>query len=134
MGQIVEHLEVEPELRGGVERLREQPRGGRRDAALSIDDLVDVSRRDAEVGGKPSLGDGERLEEVLEQDLAGVRWILRDGTHELSPSAMVVGHANVVRLVAAPAEDDAPLVVDADGVVTGEVPGESLEAIVWRAS
>jgi len=45
---------------------------------------------------------------------------------------MVVGDLDGVGVAAGPPEADAPLVVDADAVLTGPVSGELLEPVAWR--
>jgi len=72
-GQIVRCLEVRPELRRGIECLREQPCGLGRDATLAANQLVDALDRYTEMCGDRDLGDAERDEEFLTQDHARVR-------------------------------------------------------------
>ena len=47
--QIMIRLEIEPEFRGGVERLGKKPGGFRGHASLPADDLVDSLDRNPEV-------------------------------------------------------------------------------------
>ena len=65
-------LQIEPEFRCRVERLREEPGCFRGDATLSADKLIDPLNRYAEVRCKRHLGLAERNQEFFAQDLAGM--------------------------------------------------------------
>src|SRR5438552_15048404 len=45
---------------------------------------------------------------------------------------MVVGNLNVMGVAVAPAKADAPLVVDADAVLTFAIPDKFFQSIAWR--
>jgi transposase-like protein len=78
--QVVGGLQVEPELRCGVERLRQQPRGRGSDAALAPNQLVDPLDRHTQVRCERNLRDPVRLQELPLQDDArmGRDAVLRD--------------------------------------------------------
>jgi hypothetical protein len=81
-------LAVEPELWRGAESLAKSKRGGRRDAAAAVDDLVDCHARHSKLVGECTLGETERLDELLEKHLAGRSWhsVGRDHPHRASSS------------------------------------------------
>src|SRR5699024_10492904 len=58
-------LQVDPELSGRTELLRQPQRGVRGDCALSVHNLVDLSRRDGDRHGELVLCDPEALHEDL---------------------------------------------------------------------
>ena len=108
-------LEVEPEPLGGAEVPRETKSGVGRDATLAEDDLVDPPWRNPNVLGEAVLTEPMRLEKLGQEDFAGVDGSeLRHGGHLL----VVVDDLDVERVGDAPDEADAPLVVDANAVLT----------------
>ncbi len=58
-------LEIEPEFRGGVKSLREQPRCFRRDSALPPHEFIDALNWNLEMGGKRDLRLSERYKKFL---------------------------------------------------------------------
>ena len=70
--EVVAGLEVDPEALTRAEEPSEPQGGVRADPSLSVDDLIDPSRRDADRHREAVLGNPKRLEEVHEQDLARV--------------------------------------------------------------
>lgn len=69
---VVVRLQVEPELRLHVEETAEAQGGVRSDGAAAMDDLVDPPWRNADVLGQPVLADAQRLQELRQQNLAGM--------------------------------------------------------------
>lgn len=65
-------LEAQPKPARGPEVPGQPHSGVGGDAALAEDDLVDPARRDADLPRQPVLAQTERLEELFEQDLAGM--------------------------------------------------------------
>jgi hypothetical protein len=95
-----------------------------------MDDLVDASGGYAESFGQTVLCEGKRLEELLVEDLSGV-----NGRKSFSGHVgllVVVHDLDVVGVVVNPAKADAPLVIDADAVLSRAVSGQFLEAIGGR--
>jgi hypothetical protein len=94
------HLQVDPELGRRAERLREEPRRRRSDAALPPDDLVDALQGDAQVTGELHLADRQGTKELHEEDLAGVRRKAVLGNHEeLLGPARPIQEGNDVQVV-----------------------------------
>ena len=79
--EIVGRLEIEPELRSGVQRLREKPCCFWSDATLAAHELVDPLKRDAEVLGQGDLSLTERPKELLAKNFAGVCGNALTGMH-----------------------------------------------------
>jgi hypothetical protein len=97
-----------------------------------MDNLIDSSRRDADVLGQAILTDFHRLEELLEQNLPGV-----NGRKQLlchGQLLVVVGDFDVVRITPAPSEADAPLVIDPDAVLSLSIASEPLKPVPWGYS
>jgi hypothetical protein len=80
-GEIICSLEVEPELGCGSEGLGKKPGRLERDAALASDDLVDALHWDADVRCKSDLSLAQRKEELLTEDLSGMRRDTIGGLH-----------------------------------------------------
>ena len=122
-------LQIEPELRGGAEGLREEPSRLGRNAPLASNDLVDPLERDLEVLRQSHLANAERNQELLEEHLTGVRGnsILRK--HSADLSAVVVEDAHVTRLTGFPPKHDSPLFVDANAVKSAKVAPKRLQAV-----
>ena len=66
--QIIMRLQVEPELRRHLEVAPQAQGGVGGDRALTLDDLVDAARWNANVQGEPVLANAHRLEKLLGQD------------------------------------------------------------------
>jgi len=81
--EVVAGLKVEPEPVGGREEAGQPQRGVGRDPALAVDDLVDPPPGDTDGDSQPVLGDLQRNEELLEEDLPGVDG--RKGCHVCAP-------------------------------------------------
>jgi hypothetical protein len=67
--QIVTGLKVQPETLGGTEVSRKAKRGVGCDRTLAMNDLVDSTRRHADVGRQPILREAQRFQKLLEKDL-----------------------------------------------------------------
>jgi hypothetical protein len=65
-------LHIDPELRRGPKGTGEQPSRLGRHAALASDELIDPLNRYAEMLRKSDLTHAQGLQEVLQQDLAGM--------------------------------------------------------------
>lgn len=123
------NLEVEPEALGGAEVPREPKSGVSGDVALAEDDLVDTPSGNTNVLGQAVLAQTVRLEELGQEDFAGM-----DG-RELCHSGhlrVVVDDLDVEGIGGAPDEADAPLIVDPDAVLASTIALERLEAIAGR--
>lgn len=70
--KVVGGLEIQPEPVGGPKEPRQAERGVGGDGTLRQDDLVHPPWRDVEILREAVLGQPERLEEVLEEDLSGM--------------------------------------------------------------
>jgi hypothetical protein len=70
--QVPIPLQIEPELRPGPERLAQGQGRVRANIAPAVDDLVKPGIGPAQVLGECLLGYTERLQELLEQHLAGM--------------------------------------------------------------
>jgi hypothetical protein len=82
--EIVQRLEVDPELGGRAQRLREKPGRLRGDPPLPAGDLVHPLERDTNVPGKGDLAQAERPQEFFDQDDPGVRGNAFLGKHASS--------------------------------------------------
>jgi hypothetical protein len=69
-------LQVHPKLGAGLERVAEDERGFGRDAAATVDDLVEARVGPADVLGESLLGDAARFQELLPmlQNRGGSDW------------------------------------------------------------
>lgn len=89
-------------------------------------DLVDAPWRDADVLGETILGQTERFQEILEEDFARVNRVQLARCHDAS---VIINDLNFVRVTVGPPEADAPLVVNANAVLSGPVTLQFLEAV-----
>ena len=71
--EVVAGLQVEPEPVGGAEVAGQPQRRVGGDPTVAVGDLVDPARPDTDRDGEVVLGDLQRGQEVLEEDLPG--WI-----------------------------------------------------------
>ena len=119
-------LEVKPNLGRPLKVTVESQSGIHSDGALAFDDLVDAARGNADVFGNAILRQAKRQQKILAKNFAGV-----DGGvlfHGLDFS-VVVNNFNIARAVRFPAETDAPLVIDPDGILAFAIAFESFESI-----
>lgn len=72
--KLVVRLKVDPKLRRGTEMSGKPQRGINGNALLSVDDLVDTSRWNLQVTGKPVLTDAKRFHEFLKENLSRMNW------------------------------------------------------------
>lgn len=79
--EVVTNLEIEPEPVAGTEVSRQAKRGVGADPTGAMDDLIDATRRYADLDGEMMLCGAEGLKELLQQHLAGVHWA--DGRHDV---------------------------------------------------
>jgi hypothetical protein len=70
--EIVRTLKVDPEARGIAKEPSEPEGSVRSDRSLAVDDFVDPASGDAESLRQAVFSEGEGLEKILCQDLAGV--------------------------------------------------------------
>ncbi len=134
-GPVPLDLELEPNLKVQPEPLRRAEVPGEtksrvgRNAPLAENDLVDAPWRNANVLCEPVLTEAMGLEELGQEHFAGMdRGEFRHDGHLL----VVVDDLDVERVGGAPDEADAPLIVDADAVLTGAIGLECFEAVAWR--
>jgi hypothetical protein len=135
--QVVCGLEVDPEPIRGPEVARKPEGGVGRDGSKAVHDLIDPAWRYADVLRQAVLTQPHGLQELLEQDLAGVyrREYFRRKFFRRHPSLLMVVHnLNVVCIPRAPAKADSPLIVDANAVLSLSVSLELFQVISWRDS
>jgi len=130
-------LAVQPELRGGPEETREPKGGVGCNPTLSVDDLVDSWEGDVDPLSQLGLGHVHRLQELLEEHLAGMGRRAVFGKHsgqEGRGSAMVVDDFNAVRPGISPFEANAVPVVDPEAVLASAVSEEEFQPVSgWGA-
>jgi hypothetical protein len=71
-GKFKVALKIKPELRGDAKVTSETQRGVRRDAPVAMNNFVDAAGRDADILRQAILRNAHRLEELLQENLAGV--------------------------------------------------------------
>lgn len=145
---IVIDLQAQPPAFRQAEVAAQPQIGVGGDHALARDDLADAPLRHADLFRQPVLAHAERLEEVLQQDLARRHgWQLLAGLghvrevhtvdvfdadgHGCAPS-MVIDDFHVKGVAMLEAKAQAPLVVDADAPLALAAPTELLQAIARR--
>ena len=121
--EVVSRLQVEPEPVGRREVSGQPQRGVCGDPALAADDLVDPPWGDTDGDSQPLLGDLQRDEELLEENLPG--WIGAMVAMCVCLLLVVVDDFDVVGAGWGPDEADAPLLVVADAVLPDAVPLEA---------
>ena len=121
---VVVGLEIEPHLGWPSEIAFEAQGGIHGEGTLALDDFVDPPGRDADVLGYPVFRKTEGDQEILAQDFAGM-----DGRMCFHGGSVVIDDFNFVRAVGFPAETDAPLVIDANGVLPHPVALEGFRAV-----
>jgi hypothetical protein len=125
--QVVSRLQVQPEPLRGAEEARKTKCRVCRDGALSMDDLVDASRRNVDLVGKPILRQPQGTEELFQEHFPRMnrRQLLR--SHR--SSSVVVDDLDLMCVAAPPLETDPPLVIDPNAVLTRTLRRKLLEPI-----
>src|SRR5437899_2348957 len=128
--QFVIGLQIEPDLRRDAEILAEAQRGVGSDGALAVYDLADTVRWHIEIPCQRIDADTERLHELLAENLSGGNRVqtFRRHTH----SSVIVDNLDLLRVAVLPPKADAPLVVDANAVLTLSVTAQCFEPIARR--
>ena len=121
---VILRLQVQPELRLHVEIPTEPKRGVGGDAPAAVDNFVDASRRDADVFCQPVLTDTQWFKKLGNQDGLGESLVWT-----CWPLSMIIHDGNIMGIAALPGEADAPLLVDADAVLTLPITGERFQVI-----
>ena len=94
---------------------------------LTLHYLVDASRWDTNVLGNSVFRKPKRYQEVLAENLAGM-----NGSVCFHGGSVGIDDFDIVRAIRLPAEADAPLVVDADGVLAFAVAFVGFQSVAWR--
>ncbi len=119
-----------PEVIGLAEEGAKADGHGRGDGAFAKDDLVDGPGRHADGPRHGILGNGHGLEIFLQKDFAGSDgWLHGHNVTRYRWGSMVIDDGDVGRAGLSPAEDDAPLVIDAYGVEAAEAAEQGLQAV-----
>jgi hypothetical protein len=92
-----------------------------------MDDLVDTSRRDVDLAGKPILRQPQGHEELFQEHFPRMNWRQLLCSHR--SSSVRVDDLDLMRVAVPPLEADPPLVVDPNAVLTRPLPRELLEPI-----
>ena len=137
MPEIPVALAVQPELWGGPEETREPKGSVGCDPTLPVYDLVDSWEGDVDPLSQLGLRHVHRLQELLEEHLAGMGRGAVFGKHSGQQgrgSAVVVDNFNAVRPGISPFEANAVPVVDPDAVLASAVSDEELQSVPrWGA-
>jgi hypothetical protein len=92
------------------------------------EDVIEKLRTDVEIRGESGLGEPVVIEKIAQHGGGGVgEWDF--GFHG---GSMVIGDFHFGGAACFPTEDDAPLLVDADGMEAVQVPAERFKAVSWR--
>jgi len=126
--QIKVHLKAKPETGGVAEILRQPQSRIGCNSPFAVDDLVDSARGNPKVFAKPILTYGQRLEELLFQNLA--RMYGRNLLH-VSP-LVIIYDFNVMRTAMAPDEADSPLLIDSYAMLPFSASRKSFQAVARR--
>jgi len=123
LGEVVLHLQTEPDLRTAAEGLG-QPYGHLGgNASPAIDEVVEGLALHTKAGGCIGNGEAQGLDALLSDDPAGVRGVL----HGHGLSSVVVDQVDVVRVAVVKVEDDAPVGPDSHAAKAFEVTLEGVE-------
>ena len=108
-------LQANPEPLGRAEKLRQAQARVCRHRARTRNDFADATLRHADLFGQTVLCNGHRFQKFFEENFTG-GWV-RNFAHLEFPS-VVVDDFNVFRAAVCTHEAHAPLLVDADAVLT----------------
>lgn len=131
--EVAFHLDAVPEGVGLAEEGAEADGHGRSDGTLAEHNLIDGPRRHADRPRHGVLGDAHGFEVFIQKDLAGSDGCFHScNVWRYGMRSMVIHDGDIGRTGMCPAEHDAPLVVDADGMATRKIAFERLHAVPRR--
>src|ERR1700680_481737 len=96
-----------------------------------MDDLIDPPGRNVKLLGQLVLAHIERLEELFQQDLAGI-YRRHDRVRGHCLLLVIIDYLDVLRPGVRPVEADPPLPVYPDAVLPAAVARQLLQTITWR--
>jgi hypothetical protein len=128
--EIVIRLEVDPALSVGVKKPGKPQGGVSGNRTLARNNLADPTLGYSNGFGQPILGNPHGLEEIFEQDFAGVNR-RHVSFHEAFPSA-IINYFHIISMSILPQKANAPLVIDADAPLALSVSGQFLEPVCRR--
>jgi hypothetical protein len=127
--QVVAGLKVEPELGGSAESACQAQGSIGGNAALALHDRVDAVGRNAQSASQGILADPQRLEELFQQDLAGVDG--RKVSCHITP-LVVVNNFDVEGVSFLPEKAETIPIVNANAVLTFTVSTQFFQMIAGR--
>jgi hypothetical protein len=133
--EIVEVLQIEPELGVGVEISRQAEGGFRSNPPAPMHNLTDAGGRNVQVERELVHGEPQGLHEVFAEHLA---WVDRGHQrlslgHPYLSLLVIINDLHAVAMAAAPLEADSPLLIDANRVLSRSTPSQGLQLIPrWR--
>jgi len=131
--EVTLDLNTMPELRGLAEKCSETDGHSGRDGTAGVDDLVDRTGRDADGAGHGILGNPHGNQVFLQKDFAWCdEWAHGYNVSRYTGVSMVITNFDIDRAMFIPSENDSPLVVDADRVVTHQISFQGFKAVSGR--
>lgn len=131
--EIALDLDAVPEFCGLTEKRSKADRHGGRDGTAGMDDFVDGTWCDANGASHGVLGNAHGHEVFFQKNLAGRDgWLHRYNVLRYRGASMVITNGDLGRAMFGPDENDPPLVVDADRMVTGQISLQSFEPVSRR--
>jgi hypothetical protein len=131
--KIMSGLQVHPELGRVLEVTGKQKRGLGSDAALPAHQFIHPVERDMQSAGEAGLSKPQRVEELLEQNLAGMGGDAKLWQHD-GNSSVVIGTTNLLTIAIHEFEYDSILPVHADTVEAGAVSSQLFQSVGRRNS
>jgi hypothetical protein len=110
--EIIPDLEIHPELCFHLKETAQSQGSICRGPSLTVDDLIDSTRRHANGLSYMILAHFHRLEKVLQQNFARMDWRKVAVGHCLT--SMVISDLNIIGVIGTPDKADTPLIVYAN--------------------
>lgn len=129
--KIVVRLQIDPELRRGLEVPAKPQRGVGSDAALTATDFLDPVARHTQGPGEFPRCQLVLGHEVVPEDFPGMDRARLVTTHGNTLS-VVIGNFNVEGVTVFPDEANAPLLIDTNAVLSFAVTPQSFKIVRWR--
>src|ERR1035437_10214413 len=131
--EVALDLDAMPEFRGLSEEGTKADGHGGRCGSAGVDNLVNGTGRDADGAGHGVLGNAHGNQVFLQKDLAGCDgWIHGYNVLRYRGASMVITNRDLGRAMFVPSENDPPLVVDTDRVVTRQIALQCFEPVSGR--
>jgi hypothetical protein len=128
--QIEVGLKSQPKLGGDIKVFAQSECGVGSDSAFPVHNSADPAGRNSDFPGESIDTDAHWLHELLGKNLSRMDWV-EQLLMRHKPSLMIVDDLDVVNVVTLPYKTNAPLIVNANTMLTFAVAFQRFQSVAW---